>query len=194
MHRVVLTDLDGDIVVWSVRAFYVFATYAIVIVRFIPDLRDRFLDYGARSDANNSNLQKHHSVLPRWIDIQLGPVLDWLAELTVPHSYFSHFYIASTVCSAAWVGLHSQDFEYVLYDSDFTNITGWQGRSLLGLLLMQTQGLRRLYESVVVAKSSRSRMWIGHYLVGLAFYLVTNFAIWCEPGKSELQSTRTSSS
>lgn len=182
MQRVVLIDADADTVVWSVRAFYIFATYAIIIVRFIPDLRDRFLEYGARNDAVQ---KKKESVLPDWVEAQFGPVLDRLAEMTVPHAYFTHFYICSTICSAIWLYLHAQDFEYVRHNISLPVLLGWQARSLLALLLLQIQGLRRLYECLIVAKSSQSRMWVGHYVIGLGFYLVTNFAIWFEPGKSE---------
>lgn len=185
MHRVVLSDVNSDVVVWSVRAFYIFAAYAIIIVRFIPDLSDRFLNYGARSSTNDSLTKRKNSVLPRWVEIQFGPVLDWLAELTVPHSWFSHFYVCSTMCSAFWIWTHTQDMEDALLKSDPTSITIWHARALLGLFLLQIQGLRRLYECLIVAKSSRSRMWFGHYFIGVAFYFVTNFAIWFEPGKSE---------
>lgn len=188
MHRVVLTDADADTVIWSVRAFYILAAYAIIVVRFIPDLRDRFLNYGARSDANDSHNKKKDSVFPRWINIQFGPVLDWLAELTVPHSWFSHFYICSTICSAVWLCTHIYDFDYISSNASLAVVFGWQTRSLLGLLLLQLQGLRRLYECLIIAKSSRSRMWVGHYLIGIGFYLVTNLAIWFEPGKSETRS------
>lgn len=184
MHRVVLTEYDADIFIWSLRAFYVFAAYAIIIVRFIPDLRDRFLEYGPRSDVNKSSDKRKDSVLPHWVNVQFGPVLDWLAELTVPHSWFAHFYVCSSVCSIIWISAHIQDFESIRTNASLPVLVGWHARCLLGLVLMQVQGLRRLYECLIVAKSSRSRMWVGHYLVGIAFYLVTNTAIWFEPGKS----------
>lgn len=196
-HRVILDlDLeehDLDIVVWSLRAFYIFAAYAIIIVRFVPDLRDRFLDYGARSNASTftstsaSSAAKQDTFFPRWFRIQFDPVLDWLAEMTVPHSWFYHFYMCSTICSAVWIYVYSQTLSLHSTALSLQAMTKWNHRALLGLLLMQIQGLRRLYECLAIAKSSRSRMWVGHYFIGIAFYLVTNVAIWLEPGKFEMQ-------
>lgn len=183
-------EYDPDVVVWSVRAFYIFAAYAIIIVRFVPDLRDRFLDYGARSNANTSTSEPvatKETFLPRWFRIQFDPVLDWLAEMTVPHSWFYHFYMCSTICSAIWIYVYSQRFLHDSTGLDLRAVTNWNYRAFLALLLMQTQGLRRLYECLAIAKSSRSRMWVGHYFIGIAFYLVTNIAIWLENGKFETQ-------
>jgi 3-oxo-5-alpha-steroid 4-dehydrogenase 3 len=47
-------------------------------------------------------------------------------------------------------------------------------------LVMLIQGSRRLYEAFAYAKPSRSTMWIGHWLMGLGFYLFINIAIWIE--------------
>src|SRR5947209_2671806 len=90
---------DADMLTWAVRAFYILSAYAIIVVRFIPDLKHRFLDYGARS-AGSKRHEVKDSALPRWVRIQFDPVLDWLADVTVPHSWFTHFYFCSTVCSA----------------------------------------------------------------------------------------------
>lgn len=187
MDRVILgltlNEYDLDIIVWSVRAFYVFAAYAIIIVRFIPDLRDRFLEYGARSDASTSTTTTKETFFPRWFRIQFDPVLDWLADMTVPHSWFYHFYLCSTICSAIWIYVYSQFLLDSSTGSNLQKVSDWNSRAFLGLLLMQFQGLRRLYECLVVAKPSYSRMWVGHYFIGIAFYLFTNVAIWLETGK-----------
>lgn len=42
------------------------------------------------------------------------------------------------------------------------------------------QGLRRLLESHCYTSTSTSQMWIGHYMLGLLFYLTINIAIWIE--------------
>lgn len=173
---------DPDLVVWAIRSFYIFAAYAVLIVRFIPDFRVRFLDYGARSH-NSRQKDAQHSALPRWIRLQLDPFLDWFASVTVPHGWFTHFYICSTVCSAYWL-VHTQDLFHCDSALSIGNMVSlWERRTLICMVLLQFQGLRRLYECVVIAKSSHSRMWIGHYFIGVAFYLVTNVAVWIEPGK-----------
>lgn len=173
---------DLDRLVWSIRAFYIFASYAILIVRFIPDLNSRFLDYGPRT-AGTEKKAVDNSVLPRWFRIQFDPVLDWLAEMTVPHAWFTHFYICSSICSAFWL------YQSQISWRDFPSLTrhhisSQQGRVAYCMMLLQLQGLRRLYECLFVAKASKSRMWIGHYFIGLAFYLATNIAVWIELGKS----------
>ena len=46
--------------------------------------------------------------------------------------------------------------------------------------LMGIQGLRRQLESSVLAKPSTSKMWIGHYILGIVFYLAMSIAVWIE--------------
>lgn len=48
--------------------------------------------------------------------------------------------------------------------------------------LMVAQGSRRLYECLYVTKErpSSSTMWIGHWLVGVAFYAAVSVSIWVE--------------
>lgn len=179
-------DFKYDVIVWAVRAFYIFAIYAIIIVRFIPDLKVRFLDYGARTSASplaQRNL-KHESALPRWMRIQFDPALDWHAEQTVPHDWFTHFYLICFSCSAYWIFHHGKVLEAMITKPDaMQSAASWEGRTFIAMVLLQLQALRRLYECLVIAKPSKSRMWIGHYAIGVAFYLVTNIAVWIEPSE-----------
>lgn len=46
--------------------------------------------------------------------------------------------------------------------------------------MMLAQGTRRLYECLEISKPSSSRMWVGHWLVGVWFYLSVTVAIWIE--------------
>jgi len=46
--------------------------------------------------------------------------------------------------------------------------------------LMTIQGTRRLYESIALAKPSQAEMWIGHWLIGIGFYLAMSLAVWVE--------------
>ncbi|KAF2503332.1 hypothetical protein BU16DRAFT_521914 [Lophium mytilinum] len=45
--------------------------------------------------------------------------------------------------------------------------------------LMLLQGVRRLLECLTSSRST-STMWIGHYVLGLLFYLTVNISIWIE--------------
>lgn len=180
-------SLDPDIALWSVRSFYIFASYAIIIVRFIPDLQYRFLDYGARSSEKRKDHTTRSSALPRWLQLQLDPLLDVATDVTVPHSWFYHFYLVSSICTAIWSGIIIRGYEPQLLSPKWSLSHPWEARTKLCMLLMQVQGLRRLYECLFMSKPSKSRMWIGHYVIGIAFYLVTNVAIWLESGMSFIQ-------
>lgn len=46
--------------------------------------------------------------------------------------------------------------------------------------LMSVQGIRRFLESLADAKASTSQMFLAHWLLGLAFYLLMGVAIWIE--------------
>lgn len=112
-------------------------------------------------------------------------VLDSLASLRVPHSYFTQFYIASVLSSLFWgvqllsggrafqaiaSGVHSEHLESPMSVNQV--MVCW------ALLLIQ--GSRRLYECLVFSKPSSSKMWFVHWLLGIAFYLAATVAIWIE--------------
>ena len=176
--------LKREQIIWIVRAFYIFAAYTILIVRVIPDLKQRFLDYGARATSPKRQRQTiQGSTLPSWFRVQFDPVLDWLADITVPHSWFTHFYICSTLCSTFWLYRHHA--AGLLFRRSFLNsLLSCEGRTILCTILLQVQGLRRLYECLIISKTSSSRMWMGHYWIGIAFYVFTNIAVWVESGES----------
>jgi 3-oxo-5-alpha-steroid 4-dehydrogenase 3 len=58
----------------------------------------------------------------------------------------------------------------------------------LAWLLMFIQGSRRLYESLTLSSKSTSKMWIGHWVIGVGFYLATGVAIWVEGAGTSIQS------
>lgn len=47
-------------------------------------------------------------------------------------------------------------------------------------LLMAVQGIRRLSESMTSSMASSSKMWFGHWIIGLWFYLAVSFAVWID--------------
>ena len=53
-------------------------------------------------------------------------------------------------------------------------------RIFLLWLFMLLQGIRRLLESVFVTKTSASKMWIVHYVLGIGFYMIMGITIWIE--------------
>ena len=46
--------------------------------------------------------------------------------------------------------------------------------------LVTIQGVRRLLETSLLVRSSESRMWFVHWLLGIAFYLALGVACWIE--------------
>lgn len=154
-------------IIWAVRAFYILSSIAILIVRLIPTFADRFLAYGARDQARGKP-SVHAPTSPPSTSVGVH-LLDYLATFQVPHSWFTHFYITSVALSIAGLCIFR----------DGTNLTV-PSIPLLSATLMLAQGARRLVECLILTKPSQSRMWIGHYAIGLAFYVATNMAIWIE--------------
>lgn len=50
----------------------------------------------------------------------------------------------------------------------------------LAWAMMSLQGSRRLYECLAFLKPSSSRMWFGHWLLGILFYTGMSVAVWVE--------------
>lgn len=170
--------VHGDGPVILVRAFYLLSTLGIVLVRLTPSLKDRFLDYGARSIAR----EKDHQ--PDTTETSILGTLDSLAQKRVSHSCFSDFYTLSLVCLAFWAPQIYKDdlvvnlLRYFAYDEYHA---ARSRRVALCLILFTIQSLRRLFECLTLSKqSTSSSMWIGHYLIGLAFYFFTNIAIFID--------------
>lgn len=46
--------------------------------------------------------------------------------------------------------------------------------------LMLVQGCRRLSESLEFSKPSTSKMFMGHWLMGIFFYVMMGVAVWIE--------------
>lgn len=102
----------------------------------------KFLEYGKtyKGIENKSNNQT---------------IINILANITVPKSYFAHFYIISTFLATI-------------------NLINYPAYHITWLLLIHS--VRRLYETLYVSKFTiKSRMNISHYLVGLWFYISLNF-------------------
>lgn len=124
-------------------------------------MRSRFLAYGSRATSPTDGKQpppKHASFL--------DPLLDYAATIQVPHNFFTHFYIASVACSLFW------GWKLRLWEE--------HGQLQIVWALMLLQGVRRMLESYAYTSSSKSSMWFAHWVLGLAFYVTINIAIWIE--------------
>lgn len=174
-----LGDIFPPDITTSVRTFYLASAAAIIAVRSIPPLRDRFLDYGARSSSGTTSPGSKKAS-------SITKLLDRLATLRVSHSYFVFFYAVSAALCVFWfVDLLCEDPVRVrLSPKQVLKLTSdpapiWKPGLSLGLLL--SHSLRRVYENLYVSvPNPRSTMWIGHFAVGLAFFLVAHLAIIAE--------------
>ena len=109
--------------------------------------------------------------------------LDQLATLKVPHSWFISFYAVSVCCSLICAA------DYVLsgpVTTQFAALTNsWRSsmtfdQVVITWIAVLAQGCRRLYECHAFSRPSKSTMWVGHWAIGLAFYVGLNIAIWID--------------
>jgi hypothetical protein len=198
----------------------------ILSIFLTPPLADRFLSYGPRDfSARPSSKSKKNDdkVRPRSNPIAqrlpsslrsllaklcstifnpLSPLLDVLAKIRVPHSWFIHFYVVSVTSTLFWgyqIYVGGSAYIWIL-DHVSQSVTESKpklfedneetgsGNGIEGLLvcwvLLLVQGIRRFWECLVFVKKDRSdkksTMWIGHWFLGLLFYSTVNIAFWVE--------------
>ena len=120
----------------------------------------------------------------------IAAILDHVAGYTVPHRWFIHFYALSVILSAFWAHqIWSQGllFQFVALNASIgPNDSMSADKVALVWTLMLIQGVRRLFECVVFAKRSSSQMWVGHWILGLAFYACMSVAVWIEGSRTSI--------
>ncbi|KAG7451034.1 protein DFG10 [Guyanagaster necrorhizus] len=171
--------------VQGVRGGFLFGASVVLAVNAVPPLRRRFLLYGSRTVS-----QQSVELSPK---CSLSAFLDYLATLQVPHRYFTHFYVVSVSSSAFWaqqILRNGRLFSAVAALAPKIDLSKAMTKEqiLLTWALMSTQGCRRLYESICLAKPSTAKMWFVHWLLGWAFYSGMGLAVWVE-GIQTLRST-----
>ncbi|CCF59965.1 hypothetical protein KAFR_0I01850 [Kazachstania africana CBS 2517] len=93
-------------------------------------------------------------------------LIEKIVFFTVPKSYFSHFYMISTVLS-------------------IVTLTCYRHFPIVWLIL--THSMRRLYETLFVFKETdKSRMHWSHYIVGLWFYTTIQLVLNIQLGKNNI--------
>ncbi|KAF2668512.1 hypothetical protein BT63DRAFT_479920 [Microthyrium microscopicum] len=141
-----------------------------------PILRDRFLRYGVRNTPQKAPTTTNTTTPQPSLIIQL---LDTLKAITVPHAWFTHFYILATITTT--LTLHQSITTGPLLPA--LNLPHHQlSLAPLGIFLLHV--LRRLYESITLTRPSTSRMWIGHYVMGLLHYTLAPIALIADPAPS----------
>jgi 3-oxo-5-alpha-steroid 4-dehydrogenase 3 len=150
----------SDVCVVLVRAYFLLTSLAVLIVWAVPPLHRAFIPYGKTLTGSRK---------PK-------SLLQWLANITVPKAWFWHYYLLSVALSLFWGG----QIVGCSWGSSLC-VLKWfatvDGRTMLLWGMMFVQGCRRLHEMLYVQKFSSAKMWIGHYLIGLAFYFMMNLAV-----------------
>ena len=165
----------------------------ILLINSIPAFSSRYVSYGSRtaSPSKHSRAQDQSgdakssappTVIPPACKYR---ILDTVAAIQVPHAWFTHFYIVSVASSIFWgVQIFTQG-SYLKAIGELDGCrNGREGMSpdqtILASALMAVQGTRRLLESTKTGTSSKSSMFIAHWLLGILFYLAMGVAIWIE--------------
>lgn len=144
----------------------------ILLIQCIPLLRDRLFPYGPRA---RSPMDSQRPSL-------IGSLIDRVAALQVPHSWFASFYVLSVSLSLFWpFQIYGPSlFRRIASGVDLERPTMTLDQLMVTWLMMFLQGSRRLYESLVISKPSSAQMWIGHWAMGIMFYALTSVALWIE--------------
>lgn len=160
------------------RAFFSFITAAGIGASAVPTIR-QLVSYGPRAVPTSET-----PVPSTGVKIKNVTVLDRLAKLQVPHTWFTHFYMVSVASSAFWgYQLATHGIIFGLLASRYAS-DGQRGMTtnqiLITWALMAFQGSRRLYESIRLLTPSSAQMPLASYALGIAFYLAVGVAVWAE--------------
>jgi 3-oxo-5-alpha-steroid 4-dehydrogenase 3 len=177
-------DATGMDAVDALRAFFLLAAATTISISIPTPLRSRFLTYGPRATSASTSTSSAPPSAQNPSAESKG-FLDYLATWQVPHSYFTHFYVASVLSSVFWVvQLLSRGVMFQAITSRVSEEHQRRSMSLTQLViccvLLAIQGSRRLWESFIFSKPSSSQMWFMHWLLGLGFYVAAGVAIWIE--------------
>ncbi|KAI7872046.1 3-oxo-5-alpha-steroid 4-dehydrogenase-domain-containing protein [Spinellus fusiger] len=152
----------------------IFFSVSGVAAKYNSSLRSSVLAYGK---------------LEQTADLPTTLLANWLKCLTVPKTWFMHFYavgfVFSLFCIRELLLLRSNVYGSIptmLRHFDTPQGSGHftLEESLIGLTIMTIHLARRLYECLVVEKPSSVRIHMGHYLVGHAFYCCMVLGSWLE--------------
>jgi 3-oxo-5-alpha-steroid 4-dehydrogenase 3 len=160
----------------------------ILAVDNLSPLRDRFIVYGSREIAPAPRSEEEYNQAPLQLPEQVHNLLNRAAKIRVPHAWFSHFYALSLMISCFWAQQILSDgraFElFAVWEAAERRTSMTLDQAMLAWAMMTFQAGRRLYECLDNYKPSASRMWLGHWLAGLAFYAAMGLAVWIEASRT----------
>ncbi|KAL8402021.1 hypothetical protein RB596_008684 [Gaeumannomyces avenae] len=169
------------------QSFFTLAAAGILAVTVLPPRLGRLLlGYGPRSSGANGDAPSTGS---GWLEALVSTLTAWGQ---VPHWWFGSFYATFLACSAFWAHQYAVSGSAIrlLASSQRPDLPEGKLASRISphvaqgvfaaWALMALQGVRRFYEQVFVVKKSASTMWVIHWMLGMAFYMVMSIAVWIE--------------
>lgn len=145
-----------------------------------PSFRKNIMNYGSR--GTNSSPEPPQDQQPI-SENTLRVLFDYVASFKVPHTWFTHYYVLSVASSIFWAAQimsHGNLIQFLAYYSWDRDTSMTVNQVVLAWTLMTVHGLRRLYESLTFTKPSQSTMWIGLWLLGMAYYVFMGISVWVE--------------
>ena len=117
--------------------------------------------------------------------ISLEWLFEYLAAIQVPHTWFQHFYIVSVSSSFFWgIQILAKGSVLNALCQNVGTSAQVEGMTIDQVVLtwsfVTVQGVRRLLETSLLGRSSQSKMWFAHWLLGMVFYLALGVACWIE--------------
>ncbi|KAI1467226.1 uncharacterized protein F4812DRAFT_460071 [Daldinia caldariorum] len=175
------------------QLFYILASATVLGIAAAPQSIQRLLtQYGARTSTVGTSNDKEGK---QNANGRLVQIVSWVTSVSqVPHSWFIHFYILSVTCSVFWAVQflnHGKILDFIVRNQVRSEETLMSiNQVVIAWALMSLQGTRRLYESLALIRSSPSKMWAVHWLLGIAYYFCTSISIWIEGSRSIQSSDR----
>jgi 3-oxo-5-alpha-steroid 4-dehydrogenase 3 len=158
------------------KVFFGLGTSVVLGGTLIPSFRQQIMNYGSRRTLTKTSSGK-------WRKNTFTRLFEYIASFQVPHTWFTHYYVVSVASSIFWVVqiiTFGQAFEFLVSQSKETNENMTVNQVFLAWLFMAVQGGRRLYESITLTQPSEARMWVGLWVLGIAFYIVIGISVWIE--------------
>ncbi|KAI9048971.1 hypothetical protein LZ554_006820 [Drepanopeziza brunnea f. sp. 'monogermtubi'] len=157
------------------KAFFVLGAAVNVGGTLIPSFREQIMNYGSRGTPSTTSPQKQEK--------QPLNFFEYISSIQVPHTWFTHYYMVSVLSSIFWgyqIYNHGPAIEVLAAYTTRKDGTMTVNQVFLAWTLMAIQGSRRLYESITLTKPSQSKMWIGLWLIGMAYYAIMGISVWIE--------------
>ncbi|KAL7920485.1 3-oxo-5-alpha-steroid 4-dehydrogenase domain-containing protein [Trichoderma austrokoningii] len=178
------------------QAFCVVSSAMLFSMQVLPENARRALfAYGARRPAHTQH--GPNSQAPgRETEAKADSLLVLTSYAQVPHSWFIHFYMVSVSWSIFW------GWQYISKGSIMRALAEMQHQSaienqapevdlsatLVTWLLMGSQGTRRLFECLFVAKPGSSPMSALHWALGVVYYTIVGISVWIRGSGAILKS------